>query len=89
MMAEAGASTDRAGSDDALAGLARVLAELAGVGQHGGGGGGGGAATYRVFIQTQSIEGMYVTVRVSRSTDIFKIQKHLGWRVEATLHNAN
>ena len=54
MMAEAGASTDRAGSDDALAGLARVLAELAGVGQHGGGGGGGGAATYRDFMQTQS-----------------------------------
>ena len=46
--------TDRAGVVDALAGLARVLAELAGVGQHGGGGGGGGAATYRDFMQTQS-----------------------------------
>ena len=39
---------------DALAVVTRVLAELAGVGQHGGGGGGGGAATYRVFMQTQS-----------------------------------
>ena len=49
MMAEARDSggTDRAGSDEALAGLARLLAELAGVGQHGIGGGGGGAATYR------------------------------------------
>ena len=84
MMAEAGASTDRAGSDDALAGLARVLAELAGVGQHGGGGGGGGAATYRVFIQTQSRYVCIVTVRVSRSKDIFKIQKHLGWRGHVT-----
>ena len=42
--------TDRAGAVDALAGLARVLAELAGVGQHGGGGGGGGAATYTVKV---------------------------------------
>ena len=40
--------TDRAGAVDALAVVTRVLAELAGVGQHGGGGGGGGAATYRV-----------------------------------------
>ena len=34
---------------DALAGVARVLAELAGVGQHGGGGEAGGAATYTVI----------------------------------------
>ena len=36
---------------DALAGVARVLAELAGVGQHGGGGEAGGAATYTVIKQ--------------------------------------
>ena len=42
-------STDRAGAVDALAGVARVLAELAGVGQHGGGGEAGGAATYTVI----------------------------------------
>ena len=42
-------STDRAWAVDALAGVARVLAELAGVGQHGGGGEAGGAATYTVI----------------------------------------
>ena len=36
--------TDRAGAAETLAVVARVLAELAGVGQHGGGGEASGAA---------------------------------------------
>ena len=53
--------TDRAGAVDALAGLARVLAELAGVGQHGGGGGGGGAATYIQSLYADTVKVCIVT----------------------------
>ena len=46
---------------DALAVVTRVLAELAGVGQHGGGGGGGGAATYIQSLYADTVKVCIVT----------------------------